>query len=222
MKLAEYFPYNSWRVPLDLEFDQPYWARLQYHLDSEGADTWSPSPDAIFRAFELTPLSKVKVVILGQDPYQRVGLACGLAFSVNRGLPTNKFPPSLKNIFKEAGIQQPASGDLSTWAEQGVLLLNTALTVSNGKAGSHMELWKPFTDAVIRALAGRGVIFVLWGKHAADKKKLLNKTYDKIIEAAHPSRASANKGFFGCDHFKIINSLMEVHEEAKIDWNPAT
>lgn len=221
MKLANYFPYNSWRAVLEREFDQPYWARLEYHLNEEGAGSWSPYPAHIFRAFELTPHSKVRIVILGQDPYQRMGFANGLAFSVNRGLSPKNFPPSLKNILQEAGIRQPATGDLSTWAQQGVLLLNTALTVSNGKAGSHLDLWQPFTDAVIRSLQhDDSKVYMLWGNKALEKRALITHSAG-IYKAAHPCRASANRGFFGCKHFDKVNEFFESRLLPKIDWNPA-
>lgn len=206
MKLSNYFPNNSWRDLLKDEFDKPYWARLEYHLNEGGA--WYPGPEQIFRALELTPPERVKVVILGQDPYQRVGLANGLAFSVNEGLPRHRFPPSLKNILKEAGIKQPANGSLQPWAEQGVLLLNTALTVESNSAASHIDLWRPFTTAVLNSLLCRPLTYLLWGAEA-QKYSYLVGPYSKALKAAHPCRASAHRGFLGCGHFAATKDLVD-------------
>ncbi len=182
-----------------------------------------PGKEDIFRAFHLTPFHRTRVVILGQDPYHGPGQAHGLAFSVPAGQP---FPPSLRNIFKELkrdlGSEVPLFGDLTGWAEQGVLLLNTCLTVRQGKAGSHQKFgWERFTDAVITALSSHGrpgIVFLLWGAHAQAKLDLIDPERHFILTAPHPSPLSAHKGFIGCGHFSRTNELLVEHGHSPIDW----
>ncbi len=183
-----------------------------------------PSWDDIFRAFLLTPFDRVRVVILGQDPYHGPAQAHGLSFSVPAG---KRLPPSLRNIFKEQvrdlGVPVPLSGDLSRWAEQGVLLLNTSLTVAAGKAGSHRKIgWESFTDAVIQRLSSHGrpgIIFLLWGAFAEKKEKLIKSERHHILKAPHPSPLSAYRGFIGCGHFSMVNRILEAQGEPPIDWS---
>ena len=183
-----------------------------------------PSWDDIFRAFLLTPFDRVRVVILGQDPYHGPAQANGLSFSVPAG---KRLPPSLRNIFKEQvrdlGVPAPLSGDLSRWAEQGVLLLNTSLTVAAGKAGSHRKIgWERFTDAVIKRLSSHGrpgIIFLLWGAFAEKKEKLIDSERHHILKAPHPSPLSAYRGFIGCGHFSKVNEILKAQGEFPIDWS---
>lgn len=185
-----------------------------------------PSSDIMFSAFRLTPFNEVRVVILGQDPYHTPGLATGLAFS--SGKPYT-YPPSLVNILREVnedeyyydGSSIIEMGDLSPWARQGVLLINTAFTVEQGNPGSHTYLWQPFTKAILKALGEQtGIIYVLWGSHAKSYKSLINTKFNYILEAAHPSPLSAHNGFFGCKHFSKINKIIEDQNgnEFKINW----
>ena len=176
----------------------------------------------IYNCFKLTPLPQVKAVILGQDPYHNEGQAHGLCFSVQEGVP---MPPSLVNIFKELhdelGCTLPRSGDLSKWAKEGVLLLNTALTVRAHQANSHKDCgWTWFTDNVIRIVSERRehVVFILWGANARSKKPLIDARRHLVLECAHPSPLSAHNGFFGCGHFKKANAYLIAHGEAPIDW----
>lgn len=176
----------------------------------------------IYNCFKLTPLAQVKAVILGQDPYHNEGQAHGLCFSVQEGVP---MPPSLVNIFKELhdelGCTLPRSGDLSKWAKEGVLLLNTALTVRAHHANSHKDCgWTWFTDNVIRIVSERRehVVFILWGANARSKKPLIDASRHLVLECAHPSPLSAYNGFFGCGHFKKANAYLTAHGEAPIDW----
>ena len=176
----------------------------------------------IYNCFKLTPLAQVKAVILGQDPYHNEGQAHGLCFSVQEGVP---MPPSLVNIFKELhdelGCTLPRSGDLSKWAKEGVLLLNTALTVRAHQANSHKDCgWTWFTDNVIRIVSERRehVVFILWGANARSKKPLIDARRHLVLECAHPSPLSAYNGFFGCGHFKKANAYLIAHGEAPIDW----
>ncbi len=176
----------------------------------------------IYNCFKLTPLPQVKAVILGQDPYHNEGQAHGLCFSVQEGVP---MPPSLVNIFKELhdelGCTLPRSGDLSKWAKEGVLLLNTALTVRAHQANSHKDCgWTWFTDNVIRIVSERRehVVFILWGANARSKKPLIDASRHLVLECAHPSPLSAYNGFFGCGHFKKANAYLIAHGEAPIDW----
>lgn len=181
-----------------------------------------PKKEDIFKALEIVPLNRVKVVILGQDPYSRPGQANGLAFSVNRG---QKIPPSLKNIFKELkndiGIEIPTHGDLTAWAKQGVLLLNTILTTEEGKTLAHKGLgWEEYTNSVIKRIADENdhVIFVCWGNKALNKIDLMNPVKHTILGASHPSPLSS-KGFFGCRHFSKINDILKTIGKEPIDWS---
>ena len=214
---------NSWKEALQSEFDKAYFAELVSFLHREKAEgkTIYPPGSQIFRAFELTPLDKVKVVILGQDPYHGAGQAMGLSFSVPDSVPA---PPSLKNIFKEAeqdlGIRMSGRPNLESWARQGVLLLNSILTVREGVAASHSRIgWDIFTDEVIRIISEKreGVVFMLWGNFARSKKALIDGRKHLILEAAHPSPL-ARGAFFGCRHFSAANSYLESRGLSGIDW----
>ena len=181
-----------------------------------------PPADDIFNAFHLTPLSRVKVVILGQDPYHNVGQAHGLSFSVKPGVQT---PPSLVNIYQELhedlGCYIPNNGYLTKWAEQGVLLLNTVLTVQAHKANSHKDIgWEEFTDAAIRILneQDRPIVYLLWGRNAQNKKWMLTNPKHLVLEAPHPSPFSASRGFFGCRHFSRTNEFLKEHGIEPVDW----
>ena len=214
----------SWKTVLKEEFNKVYFQQIVSFLKTEkalGKKIYPPGP-SIFNAFNETPFDKVKVVILGQDPYHGEGQAHGLSFSVPPGI---KPPPSLVNIFKELhedlGIPIPLSGDLSKWAKQGVLLLNAALTVRAGEPFSHAKYgWAAFTDAVIKTISDQktGVIFLLWGKFAQEKQALIDETKHFILKAAHPSPFSADKGFFGCKHFSKTNQLLMQNDQQPIDW----
>lgn len=216
---------ESWKKILQAEFSKAYFLELATYLRAEknaGKVIYPPGPH-IFNAFHLTPFEKVKVVILGQDPYHNPGQAHGLSFSV---LPGIKPPPSLVNIFKEMktdlGITMPPNmGDLSHWAAQGVLLLNAVLTVRANEPASHAKLgWMTFTDAVISKISAekKGVVFLLWGKFAQDKQVLIDETRHFVLKAAHPSPFSADKGFFGCRHFSKTNALLTQQGWTPIDW----
>ena len=213
----------SWKERLQTEFDKPYFRSLTDFVREEySRGTVYPPGKLIFNAFDLCPFDKVKVVIIGQDPYHEPGQAHGLCFSVNDGIP---FPPSLRNIFKERsddlGKPVPVSGDLSRWARQGVLLLNATLTVRAGMAGSHQGRgWEEFTDAVIRELnAGRdGLVFILWGSYAKKKGTMIDRSRHLVLCSAHPSPLSAYNGFFGNHHFSQANDWLVAHGENPIDW----
>ena len=214
---------ERWKMMLREEFEQPWFSQLKDFLIKEKKmyRVFPPGP-FIFNAFNQTPFDCVKVVILGQDPYHGAGQAHGLCFSVPRGVPK---PPSLVNIFKEMesdlGLPIPASGDLTQWARQGVLLLNATLTVREDKAGSHQgHGWEIFTDAVIKKLSSHhtGLIFVLWGNYAIAKKNLIDDSRHYILTAAHPSPLSAHRGFFGCRHFSQINHVLEKRGNQPINW----
>jgi len=216
----------SWKQILRHEFTKPYFLQVVTHLKTEkatGAVVY-PSGSLIFNAFNKTPFDQVKVVILGQDPYHGRGQAHGLSFSVPDGLPS---PPSLGNIYKELhkdiGMPIPATGNLSKWAAQGVLLLNAVLTVRANEPASHAKIgWMDFTDAVIRKISDekKGVIFLLWGKFAQEKQVLIDETKHYVLKASHPSPFSADKGFFGCKHFSRTNELLMMQGLDAIDWNP--
>lgn len=215
---------NSWKAVLKAEFEKPYFAQIAHFLKTEKAagKTIFPAGSNIFYAFDKTPFAAVKVVILGQDPYHGNGQAHGLSFSVQPGV---KSPPSLQNIFKEIqsdiGIENFSTGDLTHWAEQGVLLLNAALTVRESEPMSHAKIgWAQFTDAVIRTLSEKkeNVIFLLWGKFAQDKQILIDTDSHYVLKAAHPSPLSAHNGFFGCKHFSKTNDILVKHGENPIDW----
>lgn len=214
---------NDWLEPLSPEFKKPYYAKLYKTIKEEyGTRQIFPPADEIFTAFELTPLSKVKVVIIGQDPYHGDGQAHGLCFSVK---PDVEIPPSLVNIYKELnsdlGCYIPNHGYLTKWAEQGVLLLNTVLTVRAHQANSHRGIgWEEFTDAAIRILneQDRPIVYLLWGKPAQTKKNMLNNPKHLILEAPHPSPLSAYRGFFGCQHFSKTNEFLVENGLAPVDW----
>ncbi len=214
---------QSWKTALQGEFDKPYFASLVRFLHEEKAAGTQifPPGSQIFRAFELTPVDQVKVVILGQDPYHGYGQAMGLSFSVPDGVPA---PPSLKNIFREIeqdlGIRMSGRPNLEPWARQGVLLLNAILTVRAGAAASHSRIgWQTFTDAVIRYISDTcdGVVFLLWGNFARSKKALIDTTRHHVLEAAHPSPL-AGGAFFGCRHFSQTNAILVSEGKAPIDW----
>jgi uracil-DNA glycosylase len=213
---------SSWKIRLQKEFAAAYFLELKAFLLTEKAQkkTVYPPGPLIFNAFNQTPFEKVKVVLLGQDPYHGPGQAHGLCFSVNDAIPK---PPSLKNIFKELqenlDIPVPSSGNLEKWARQGVLLLNATLTVRSGEAGSHQNRgWEQFTDAVIRLLSEEkeGLIFLLWGRYA--KESLIDGRKHFILKAAHPSPFSAYQGFFGCGHFSKVNEILRKNGDDPIDW----
>ena len=205
------------------DFSEPNLAKIQAQLGraAQSCNVYPPK-EQIFSAFEKTPLDQVRVVILGQDPYHEAGQANGLAFSVNPG---TKMPPSLRNIFKELrgdlGGDLRTNTDLSDWAEQGVLLLNTSLTVIEGQANSMAKLWEPFTDSVIRLLneQERPIVFVLWGNNARKKKSIIDMSRHYVIESAHPSPLSASRGFFGSKPFSKTNQILRQLGEDEIRWS---
>ena len=213
----------SWGQVLAPEFEKDYFIRLTDFVRREYHQTIVYPPGRlIFNAFNLCPYDKVKVVIIGQDPYHGPGQAHGLCFSVNDGVP---FPPSLQNIFKEisddTGAPIPTSGNLTRWAEQGVLLLNATLTVRAGSAGSHQRQgWEEFTDAAIRALAeGRQhLVFILWGSYAQKKGAFIDTTRHLVLRSVHPSPLSAYHGFFGNHHFSLANHYLVQHGQTPIRW----
>ena len=215
---------ESWYQVLRPQFEAPYFADLKSFLVSEKRQyaVYPPGP-LIFNAFNLTPFNKVKVVILGQDPYHGPGQAHGLSFSVPDGVP---FPPSLQNIFKELhddlGIPIARSGNLEKWAREGVLLLNASLTVRAGQAASHSRHgWEQFTDAAIRALSEQRehLVFILWGNYAIAKQVLIDSSKHLILRSVHPSPLSASRGFFGCHHFSQTNNYLMLHGIEPIDWS---
>ena len=214
---------QSWKKALEREFDKPYFVSLVHFLHQEKAAEKQifPTGKDIFKAFELTPLPEVKVVILGQDPYHGYGQAMGLSFSVPDNIPA---PPSLINIFKEIeddlGIIMSGRPNLEGWARQGVLLLNAILTVRAGQPASHSRIgWQEFTDAVIRCLSDNcsGIVFLLWGNFARSKKDLIDSSKHFVLEAAHPSPL-ARGAFFGCRHFSRTNSILIDEGKTPIDW----
>ncbi|WP_153720793.1 uracil-DNA glycosylase [Sporosarcina cascadiensis] len=215
--------HNDWDTVLSDEFDKPYYQTLRKFLQSEYAThVIYPQMQDMWTAFELTPYHEVKVVILGQDPYHGPDQAQGMSFSVKPGV---KIPPSLRNIFKELSsdldVPIPASGTLTGWAEQGVLLLNTVLTVREGSAASHRgQGWELFTDEVIRKLSLRRepIVFILWGRHAQEKTALINRRRHAIIESVHPSPFSAARGFFGSRPFSKTNDFLRGWGEEPVDW----
>lgn len=214
---------QSWKNALADEFGKPYFESLVRFLHkekSEGKKVFPPGSQ-IFRAFDLTPVDKVKVVILGQDPYHGFGQAHGLSFSVPEGVPA---PPSLKNIFKEIesdmGVRMSGYPNLENWARQGVLLLNAVLTVRSGEAASHSKIgWEQFTDAVIRYVSNNceGVVFMLWGNFARGKRELIDHSRHCVLEAAHPSPL-ARGAFFGCRHFSRANAWLAANGKAPVNW----
>ena len=215
---------QSWKQALQSEFDKPYFAELVRFLHEEkaGGQVIFPPGNRIFRAFELTPLDEVKVVILGQDPYHQRGQAHGMCFSVNPGV---QIPPSLVNIFKELqddlGCRIPNNGYLMPWARQGVFLLNTVLTVEDSRPRSHAGRgWETFTDNVIRKINEREtpVVFLLWGRDARSKASMIDRSRHLVLEAAHPSPLSAYHGFFGCRHFSRANAFLKQNGLKEINW----
>ena len=214
---------ESWRERLQSEIDAPYFAQLADFVRHEYATTRVYPPGSqMFAAFDACPFDKVKVVILGQDPYHEPGQAHGLCFSVNDGVP---FPPSLQNIFKEIhddiGTPVPMSGDLTRWANQGVLLLNATLTVRAHQAGSHQNKgWEQFTDAVIHRLAQEreNLVFILWGSYAQRKGEFIDRSRHLVLQSPHPSPLSAHRGFFGNRHFSRTNEYLTAHGIEPILW----
>lgn len=215
---------SSWYAVLQRQFEAPYFAELKEFLVAERRQyTCYPPGNKIFAAFDSTPFDKVKVVILGQDPYHEPGQAMGLCFSVPDGIAV---PPSLVNIIKEInsdlGVNIPVTkGDLSGWADQGVLLLNATLSVRAHQAGSHQRHgWEQFTDAAIRELSAqrRGIVFLLWGSYAIAKAALIDKGKHLVLTAPHPSPLSAYRGFFGCRHFSQTNAFLIQQGQEPIDW----
>ena len=213
--------HETWKSFINFETKKPYFKKIKDHLISDNADgkIVLPEPKNFFRAFDLCELNKVKVVIIGQDPYHTPGVPNGLAFSVNKN---QKLPPSLINIFRELesdlGVKNYI-GDLSAWSRQGVLLLNTCLSVCAGLPASHSNIgWENFTNAAIEEIQKKkNIIFLLWGKHAQQKKAFIQED-NFILEAAHPSPLSANNGFFGCNHFSKTNNLLTSLGSDPIDW----
>jgi len=217
---------KSWLNVLKEEFEQEYMLQLKQFLleQKKAGEVIYPKSDDIFNAFKLTPFDNVKVVILGQDPYHRPNQAHGLSFSVQKG---NKHPPSLKNIFKEltediVGFETPKDGDLTQWAQQGVLLINATLTVNAGLAGSHQQQgWEIFTDKVIATLSEKreDLIFILWGKFAQAKEELIDSAKHHIIKSHHPSPFSAYGGFFGSKPFSKTNQILTSLGKEEINWS---
>ena len=214
----------SWKEVLANEFSKDYFVKLTQFVKEEysGETPIYPPAKLIFNAFDKCPFDKVKVVILGQDPYHGVGQAHGLCFSVNKGIP---FPPSLLNIFKEIESDMdtpiPEDGDLTRWSEQGVLLLNATLTVRAAQAGSHQRRgWEEFTDAAIRELASRrdGIVFILWGSYAQKKGAFIDRKKHLVLTSPHPSPLSAYQGFFGNHHFSTANRYLREQGKSEIIW----
>lgn len=214
---------NDWDSALKEEFKKDYFLKINEFVDGEyRTKTVYPPYEDIFNAFKLTPLSSVKVVVLGQDPYHEPGQAHGLAFSTPDGRP---IPRSLKNIFKEINEEFsysiPESGCLEKWAREGVFLLNTVLTVEKGNANSHSKCgWQTFTDNVIRILnkQDQPIVYLLWGKQAEKKKELIDNPKHLVLITSHPSPFSARRGFFGCNHFRLANEYLKENNLEEIDW----
>jgi uracil-DNA glycosylase len=214
---------EDWKELLKDEFSKPYFEELTSFVKGEyGSGVVYPAGRNIFRAFDCCPVDKIKVVIIGQDPYHGPGQANGLCFSVGDGVP---FPPSLRNILQEVhadvGAPIPQSGELERWAEQGVLLLNAVLTVRAHEAASHAGRgWEQFTDAVVKAIAERkqGVVYMLWGSYAQKKGSIANPSKNLILKAVHPSPLSAYRGFFGCKHFSAANDYLTSVGKTPIRW----
>ena len=215
---------ESWKEVLEGEFKKPYFKQIVQHIktEKEQGKTIYPPGTLIFNAFKQTPFDNVKVVILGQDPYHGPGQAMGLSFSVPKGVPP---PPSLVNIFKElsddVGISIPKNGDLTPWADQGVMLLNASLTVRKGEPMSHSKIgWHVFTNCVISKISElkKNVVFLLWGKFAQEKSELIDAKKHHLLKSAHPSPLSANNGFFGSRHFSKTNTYLMKQGLDPIDW----
>jgi len=215
---------DSWKEALQEEFCKPYFQQIVEFLKVEKAQgkIIYPPGSLIFNAFNTTPFGKVKVVLIGQDPYHGPGQAHGLCFSVQNGI---ALPPSLQNIYKELhndiGIPIPKTGNLTHWAEQGVFLLNASLTVRAGDPMSHSRIgWATFTDAVIQIISSqkKNIVFLLWGKFAQDKQMLIDTTKHYVLKAAHPSPLSASSGFFGCRHFSKTNNFLVKNGIDPVDW----
>ena len=214
---------DSWKEVLHDEFNAEYFVKLKAFLvEQKQKNTIYPPGSQIFNAFNHTPFENVKVVIIGQDPYHGPGQAHGLCFSVPNGI---KPPPSLVNIFKElhqdVGITIPNHGNLEKWADQGVLLLNATLTVKAHTAGSHQgKGWETFTDNVIKTISEKkeGVVFLLWGRYAQNKEKIIDNSKHFTLKSAHPSPLSAYNGFFGCKHFSKANEILRQNGKKEIDW----
>ncbi|MCF0206121.1 MAG: uracil-DNA glycosylase [Bacteroidales bacterium] len=214
---------DSWYARLQAEFDSEYFSNLKsFLLEEKKNHVVYPAGSLIFNAFNSTPFDKVKVVILGQDPYHTPGFAHGLCFSVQYGV---QIPKSLQNIYKELnsdiGFRIPNHGNLTAWAAQGVFLLNATLTVRAHEAGSHQRQgWEQFTDSVISALSEykSNVVFLLWGNYAREKAKLIDHTKHLVLTAAHPSPLSAYNGFFGCKHFSQTNDYLKSHSITPVNW----
>lgn len=216
------FPDNDWIMFFTNESKKKYFSDLNNFLTGEYTKgNIYPEPENIFNAFRYSSLNKTDVVILGQDPYHNENQACGLAFSVK---PDIKIPPSLKNIYKEIkrdiGCDTPDNGVLISWAEQGILLLNTVLTVRENEPGSHRKKgWEIFTDEVIKLLSKKGrIIFLLWGNNAREKESIIDIKRNTILTAPHPSPLSASRGFFGCSHFSETNKQLSIYGKRKINW----
>lgn len=215
---------TTWQSFIRREGTKPYFQELRTRLKRRyEATTVYPPKEDVMNAFKMTPLEKVKVVILGQDPYYNEGQAHGLSFSVKDGV---DIPPSLKNVFKEIhsslGIKIQRSGNLERWARQGVFLLNSVLTVEAGRPASHKEIgWQSFTDNAIKLINDErdGVAFMLWGNYARSKGDLIDRKKHHVLEAAHPSPLSAYKGFFGCDHFRSANFYLGLVYQSSINWS---
>lgn len=214
---------SKWKQALNSEFEKPYWSQLTefVHSQYQKGKVYPPAPN-IFRAFDLCPFDKVKVVIIGQDPYHGANQANGLSFAVNDGV---SLPPSLQNIFKEIhndlGITPMPSGDLSRWAKQGVLMLNAVLTVAAGSPASHKEKgWETFTSAAIKALNDNreNIVYLLWGKYAQVKGEIIDRDKNLVLTSAHPSPYSASM-FFGNHHFSKANEYLKTHNVEPIDWH---
>lgn len=215
---------QSWLTELKTEFESDYFKSLKlFLLEEKKKHTIFPKGEDIFNAYNLTPFNEIKVVIIGQDPYHGENQAHGLCFSVQKGI---KPPPSLKNIYKElksdVEFTEPNHGELTSWAKQGVFLLNATLTVRKSQPGSHQKKgWETFTNETIKAISNKkeGIVFLLWGRFAQEKEKLIDAEKHHILKAAHPSPFSAYNGFFGCKHFSKTNSLLQSQNLTPINWN---
>jgi uracil-DNA glycosylase len=216
---------KTWADIIDAEKQQPYFVDIMQYVDNKraaGIEVYPPQQD-VFNAFKFTELNRVKVVILGQDPYHGVNQAHGLCFSVQHGVKT---PPSLANMYKELAEDMPNfvipnHGNLQTWAQQGVLLLNTVLTVEQGQAHSHAKIgWEQFTDKILQQLSlhRQGLVFLLWGSHAQRKGQIIDTSKHHVLNAPHPSPLSAYRGFFGCKHFSHANQLLREQGLVEINW----